>query len=386
MNILFLGYWGANDGLSQSTIIPHLQVLAEFEDVGKIIYVSIERASLSDYQIPGHNKIEHRPYYSITSSRLLTKFTDFIRLPFLLRKVISNENIKLLMCRSSIAGGIGYLTHKITKIPFTVESYEPHADYMAELGIWAKHGMSYSLQKYFEKKQKKYAWYLMPVTFHYRDQLLKEGLDSDKVLVIPCTVDVEEFAFDQSKRLEIRSNLGISKEAVVGIYVGKFGDLYQDKEAFRLFQSAFKFYSNFYLLLLNNQPKDFIKRRLREFDIPESKVVHKLVNHYEVPSYLSASDFAFSLHKSSNFSYAFSPIKNGEYWANGLPVIIPEKIGDDSEIIDRENGGVIVKANLEVNWSIISLTRKNQNARLAQKYRSRNLVRKAYELFVVINS
>jgi hypothetical protein len=30
-----------------------------------------------------------------------------------------------------------------------------------------------------------------------------------------------------------------------------------------------------------------------------------------------------------------SPIKNGEYWANGLPIFMPYGIGDDSRIIEE---------------------------------------------------
>ena len=36
-----------------------------------------------------------------------------------------------------------------------------------------------------------------------------------------------------------------------------------------------------------------------------------------------------------------SAIKIGEYWANGLPVLLTPSVGDDSAIIAAENGGTV---------------------------------------------
>ena len=38
-----------------------------------------------------------------------------------------------------------------------------------------------------------------------------------------------------------------------------------------------------------------------------------------------------------------TPIKNGEYWAMGLPIIITKNISDDSEIIEKEDIGYVLK-------------------------------------------
>ncbi|MCV9388802.1 glycosyltransferase [Reichenbachiella ulvae] len=380
MNILFFGYWGANEGLSQATINPHLKILADFEKVNQILYVSIERKKEKEYQVPNHPKIKHLPFQSLNSVRFLSKFGDFIQLPFYLKKLIRKERIDLLMCRSSLAGGIGYWAHRLTGVPFTVESFEPHADYMAEHGIWSKTGISYRLQKHLEEKQKQEAFRLMPVTEKYKEKLINEGVNKKKVTVMPCTVDIEKFAFSDESRKKIRQELNIPSSAQVGIYVGKFGDIYWDKEAFQLFKSAFEYYQVFHLILLNPALKDFVISRSLEFGIPISNIHHWLVKHAEVPDYLSAADFAFSLHKPSKQSFAFSPIKNGEYWANGLPIISPDGIGDDSDIIRNENGGLIIENDLLINWS--QLIKRNElpknTLELAKKYRNLQTVSDIY--------
>lgn len=386
MNILFFGYWGANEGLSQATINPHLELLANMESVARISYVSIERQTGTRYHIPNHPKIEHCPYISFQGIRLISKASDFTLLPLYLIRLIRREKIDLLMCRSSLAGGIGYWVHRWTRVPFTVESFEPHADYMKELGIWSKSGISYRLQKHLEEKQKKHALHLMPVTHAHKNKLVEEGMLADKISVMPCAVDHDRFTYSESDRKTLRNQLGIANTATVGIYVGKFGDIYWDKEAFALFKSAFSYFEEFHLLLLSPHTQAFVEQRCEEFEIPNSKVHHGLVPHAEVPQYLSAADFAFSLHKPSSFSYAFSPIKNGEYWANGLPIVSPQEIGDDSEIIRNENAGVVTEDTGSVNWltlnHLIVPNRATHIVELSKKHRHLNITSQVYQQII----
>ncbi|GEM_PF-6753269 len=43
MNILFLSYWGINEGLTAATVFPHLEILAGFSNIDKVLLVTIER-------------------------------------------------------------------------------------------------------------------------------------------------------------------------------------------------------------------------------------------------------------------------------------------------------------------------------------------------------
>ena len=82
MRILFFGYWGANDGLSQSTINPHLLILCSFPNIEKVVYVSIEREMNTTFSIPDHSKIVHIPYYSkFRAVRFLNKIGEFLLFP-----------------------------------------------------------------------------------------------------------------------------------------------------------------------------------------------------------------------------------------------------------------------------------------------------------------
>lgn len=333
MNILYIGYWGANEGLSQATINPHLKVLASFKGVDTIHYVSIERIGRSNYDLPELNKLVHHPLTADRfRNRFFNKLREFYFIPRQLVRLVDKERISLIICRSSLAGAIGHKVHKKRGVPFVVESFEPHADYMVEAGEWKKIGISNLLARKWEKSQIKDAQKIITVTQNYADQLVSKGLDSDKVRVCACGVNPKTFAYSQERGLRIRKRLGIPKDAMVGIYVGKFGGIYVSEiEAARIFLEFLSISPSNYIILLGSS----IPIMLHQSGYSQ-RLFSQQVSHREVPEYLCASDFAFSLHSPTSSKRYVSPIKNGEYWANGLPIIMFDGVGDDSRMI-KEN-------------------------------------------------
>jgi glycosyltransferase involved in cell wall biosynthesis len=67
----------------------------------------------------------------------------------------------------------------------------------------------------------------------------------------------------------------------------------------------------------------------------------KEVPHYNVGYYSLASDFAFATYKSGKSMAFLSPVKIGEYWSSGLPVLLTYGVGDESKIIEKGLGGVL---------------------------------------------
>ncbi len=382
INLLYLGYWSAHEGLSEATIFPHLQVLDNFPEVEKIIYVSIERspdAKPVDWPI---KKLNHIPYLSGPS--LKNKISELFKLPAFLEKLCSQYNIDKIIARSTPAGTFAYLTAKKCRLPFYVESFEPHAKYMLATGVWSIFDPRYWIQLYYENKQKKHASALMPVAENYAKELRGNHKIKCPVYTIPCTVDLEKFKPDKEKGLAVRHKLDFSAEDTIGIYVGKFGDIYYDEEAFDWFSQCHKFLPQFKLIILTGQDKQKITARLIKDGFNHQEFFIDKVPHNEVPAYLNAADFAFCLHKPHKYSHAYSPIKNGEYWACGLPIIISENIGDDSAIIKETRSGIVVDNSKIPETSLKQLSvlfRKNNNEeirKLAIRFRNAVIVKKIY--------
>jgi hypothetical protein len=73
------------------------------------------------------------------------------------------------------------------------------------------------------------------------------------------------------------------------------------------------------------------------------KFVKRFAPHQQVAGILNAADFAICPVKPIPSKRYCSPIKNREYWATGLPVVITNHISTDSELIALKNVGAVWK-------------------------------------------
>jgi glycosyltransferase involved in cell wall biosynthesis len=394
MRILFLGYWGLNDGLTTSTVFPHLQILQERADVTAIRLVTIERGAEAQADLrfaPGFktDKISFEPLRSKPSGNIiLNKIEDFTRFPNELVKQVAEFRPDFILARGAPAGALAYLVWKKIKLPFYVESFEPHADYMLESGVWRRYDPRYLFQKHWEKRQKQLALGLMPVAENYRQQLVQEGVPAGRVVTVPCSVNAQDFAFSAEARARVRQRLNWAADAVVGVYVGKFGGIYYDAEAFAVFRAAANHFGPaFRLLVLTPDPVAEVQRKAAAAGIAADALFVIKAPHHEVPDYLAAADFAFATIKPAPCRLFCSAIKIGEYWASGLPVLVPPGVGDDSAIIATEGGGAVFDLSQpnSVEAALLNLRKvlqqpgyRDDTHALAVRYRSVERARQAY--------
>jgi hypothetical protein len=360
-----------------------------------VVFVNMQR--MEKASLPSQlcdKKIIYRPFLSTPNKNVfLEKVRDFTKAPAFMIDLINRHNIEVIIARGSPAGGLAYLIWKKTKVPFFVESFEPHAEYMRESGVWKVYDPRFIIEHYLESKQKKLASGLMPVAAGYSDVLLKGGIQPKKVKTVPCAVNAEAFTFSPEKRNETRLLLQIEGKSVVGIYVGRYGGLYLQEEAFTLYNTAFSFFGgNFHLILLVPiQYLDWVHRQIKKYSLPQNNVHIRSVPHHQVPAYLSASDFAFATYRPGTSNAYLSPVKVGEYWANGLPVLLTEGVGDETNIIKKHTfAGVLfdvtrindVTLFKELKGKIPLIRGGNEISALALKYRGLEPVKEAYMYFL----
>jgi len=398
MNILYIGYWNLNDPLTVSTIFPHLSILREFSQVNRILFVNIEREKIRPLPAVLQSlKIEYYPYLSEnTHGFWWEKISDFIEAPRFIEKQVVKYNVDLIISRGAPAGGLAWLVFRRTKTPFLVESFEPHAQYMLESGVWKWYDPRYLFQVFLEKKQKQKSKGLMPVAHNYRNVLIEEKVQSNKIITVPCAVDQSQFAFSEEERKSVRKLLSIPRDSIVGIYVGRFSGLYLEDEAFCLYRGAFDFFKEkFYLILLcPDIYHPWVNAKIEEFKLPGQKIFVKSVAHDQVPGYLSASDFSFASYKSSKSMAYLSPVKIAEYWANGLSVLLTKGIGDENDILlkypfagvlfdPKRIEGLMHDYFREVSDKLLTRCKpENEIPKLVSTHRNVNCVREAYAYYL----
>ncbi|UOQ97068.1 hypothetical protein MUN81_17730 [Hymenobacter sp. 5317J-9] len=394
MRILFIGYWSLHEPLTISTIFPHLRILQERDDVEHITLVTVERGAETQadltLRLPFPNtKISFKPLLSRPHKLLLlNKTDDFLRFPRELAELARAEGSTVMLARGAPAGALAYLVARQTGLPFYVESFEPHAEYMRNGGVWKPYDPRYLVQTYLERQQKKHARGLMPVAEAHRRLLIAEGVPADHLVTVPCSVNMTDFGFDAARRVRQRQQLGYADDAVVGIYVGKFGGIYYEDEGFAIFaQAAAHFGDRFRLIVLTAHPAEGVRARLAAAGLNPAHCLVTRAPHAEVPNYLAAADFAFLL---SRPTPGLSPIKIGEYWASGLPILLAEGVGDDSGIVEKEGSGAtfnlarpgsVASALARIEEQLAQPSHRADATALALRHRSPERAREAYRAF-----
>jgi glycosyltransferase involved in cell wall biosynthesis len=289
-----------------------------------------------------------------------------------------------------MAGSFAYLAFK-DRMQVYIESFEPHAEYMLASGIWKKYDPRYLLQRRMEKAQKDTAAGIMTVSESYRKQLISEGISPGRVRAVPCAVKPDLYAYNPAERASTRLKLAISDHEIAGIYAGKLGGLYYMRQALQCFATIYSRLENFRLILLTYHDHREIIQGLASRGVPRELYTIEKVSPQQVPAYLSAADFGFCFHRSHDYSKAFGPVKNGEYWASGLPIMIPGNIGDDSDIAVSENAGATFSVNdtqsiadgiSKIQDIIREPSSRKRIGEIAIKYKSFSTVSAAYQYFL----
>ena len=388
VRLLYLSYWSASDGLTRSTVLPHLQVLRQSPDIELLAFTSVERTAGAgrDAEVERLGVV-HEPLHARQGGiNLISRALDFVSLPRGIARICRQHGITRILARGAPAGALAHLMQKHMPVPYAVESFEPHARYMLESGVWSSLDPRYLFQSHWERCVKSEATTLLPVAEAYRAALINEGLAADQIVTLPCTVDSARFQFDPGGRRQARADLGIPSDAIVGIYVGKFGGIYYDAEAFAVFARFATHMPSFRMIVLTPMDLDSVAALARTAGYPAGRLTLLSVPHEAVARYLSAADVGFATVRMAPSRRFCSPVKVGEYLASGLPVVITDGIGDDSEHIrDNDAGAVIDLTPRRTDEGIETIGRilaepghRERIARLAHRFRSRALVAEAY--------
>jgi hypothetical protein len=386
-NILIITYWEFDDALIQTYTLPYVRIMKKYIGADKKIFLLTQEKSNVNRREIG-NGIIHLPmrYYPFGFRAALSWIGNMIWLFFFILK----NKVKTLHAWCTPGGAIGYILSILTRRKLVIDSYEPHAEAMVENGSWKPGSRAFRILFKLEKKQTKRASVLISCTSGMREYANKKyGHFKADFYVKPACVNLELFSPLKNKNQELLDNLGLTGKKII-VYAGKTGGIYFEKEIFDFFREARKATAiDFYLLLLSNLSEEKLKELISESGIPREKIVLKFVAHALVPEYMGLGDLALTPVKPVETKKYCTPIKDGEYWALGLPVIIPQNISDDSGIIKKENAGIVIEnfgspLSVEQTSEIISLLNEDMHQQqlrirnVAVKYRSFEIAEKIY--------
>ena len=383
------------DALVQTYTLPYVRIIKKNLPPDSIIYlVTLEKNK--------NSIVSAEVGESLKSEGIVWK--PFIYRPFGMRAFINwlivgaqlsywivAKKISVIHCWGTPAGAIGFVLSTLTQKKLIIDSYEPHAEAMVENGTWNKNGLAFKLLFWLEKKQSKRADVIIAATAGMQAYAKeKYGVTKTNFLVKPACVDLELFTLKNLKKKELVEKFQFQNK-IVCVYAGKFGGIYLDHEIFDFLKICHRFWGDaFRVMLLTNHPPQEIKDYCEKSGLPVEIIQTAFVPHQSIPDYLGLGDFAITPVKPVPTKKYCTPIKDGEYWALGLPVVIPANISDDSDIILRHEAGAVLTTLSKVEYdraiAVLDNLLKQPEAqtrmrirRLAETYRNFQIAEQVYK-------
>lgn len=398
MNILVITYWSFREPLIQAATLPYLEIIADLIGEDDRIHLhtlekpelrlsqeelQAQQAALDQLKITLITQRYHRFGFRAMVAWLVNLFQ--------LARYCRKHNIEVIHAFGSPAATSAHVLSKITKLPYIVDSYEPHAESMVENGSWRKGGLAHRVLRYFERAQTRSAKGVLATTEGMRAYAAQTYAHIPRVFVTrPACVNTALFNPEGVTPIG-RSELGIAEDALVCIYAGKVGGIYLDQEIFDFFAVCRQHWGErFEVIMLTDAPREVIEALAQSADLPAHVITLRQVPHREVPGYLALADFAINPVKPVPSKRYCTSIKDGEYWAMGLPVVIPANISDDSDLIREAEMGAVLESltTEEYQKAVEELDRllepsrrqaeKKRIAQIAEKFRGMHIARAAY--------
>jgi glycosyltransferase involved in cell wall biosynthesis len=257
------------------------------------------------------------------------------------------KKIRCIHAWCTPGGAIGYFVSLLSGRPLILDSFEPHAETMVESTTWKQNSLAYKILFRLEKLQLKRATEVIcAAEGMVRHSQKIYGIRKTRYFTKPACVDLNLFQPNVPTG-NLKAQLGLKDQACV--YAGKFGGIYLTSEVFDFFKVAWDYWQgNFSVLLLTSHSDEEIMVFCKKAGLPNSCIVKKYVPHNEVPRFMSLGTFGICPVKPLPSKAFCTPIKNGEYWAMGLPVVITKNISSDSQLIaDNDIGYVLNDLNKE---------------------------------------
>lgn len=170
------------------------------------------------------------------------------------------------------------------------------------------------------------------------------GVDRGRIVKIPCLVDSPFFRQGMSARQRMRRSLGVEDRFVV-VYMGALHPWQKPECIPAVFNAVLHSAPDAHLLVVTRETAK-AERLMRAADLCADDWTLASGDYVRMPEYLAAADLGIllrGLFEGRTRVNAFSsPIKYAEYLASGVPVLLPDHVGDYSEWTREHGCGVVV--------------------------------------------
>ncbi|MCP4437720.1 MAG: glycosyltransferase family 4 protein [Aureispira sp.] len=348
--IFIFAYYSYKDPVFQSAVLPYFEnfpnkdqfrfILLNFEQ-DQYRTSTAERTTIRQH-LAQHNIIWYNTKWHSGRFKLIKKAFDFSWGLLLSLFLVIRYRAKAIYTEAFPGAIIGHILAKVTFRKHMVHTFEPHADYMVEAGEWSDTGWETKLLRSFERKVAKRCSHIFTATDGMIERIKEWGTNA-QMHRVPSCVDLKTFEHQSQLGASLKKEHKIPESACVLVYLGKFGGYYWEEELFQLFAACERLDNQeFYYCIFTPEDHAGPIQYFEQYGIPKNKYLIKTLQKADVPAHLSMANIGISAVRPFPSKRFCSPIKNGEYWACGLPILTVKEVADDFIFAERHQLGIVM--------------------------------------------
>lgn len=362
--IFIFAYYSMKDPVFQSAVMPYFRNFPNLEQF-RFVLLTFEQkqyeCSRSEkeqikQELLKENILWYDTKWHSGRFKMIKKAFDFLWGILFSCFLVFKFRAKAVYSEAFPGAIIGHYISIFTFTKHLVHTFEPHADYYIETAVWTEKSWEARVLKYFERKIAARCTYIFTATEGMIDKIKSWGKPArgTECYRVPSCVDLNIFYRNESARTEIRKDFGIKEDEIVLVYLGKFGGYYWDEELFRFFACCEQFSKiKFRYFIFTTEAQEPLRDAFAKANITSDKYLIKKLKREEVAEYLSAADLGISAVRAFPSKRFCSPIKDGEYWACGLPIVIPENVSDDFLFTKEYQLGYVLKDTTDESFQLL---------------------------------
>ncbi len=350
---LFITYDGLLDALGGSQILPYIKGIAAKQ--GGMVVLSFEKSNRLEHGQSAMTlelqrfAIHWKPLRFTSGFGVLGKLWDMTRMYYWCAWLSFKHNVDVVHARGHPTAQIGLFVKRLLGSKLIFDCRGLWVDERVDKGGWDMarplHRMQFHYFKRMERKLFTHADQVVVLTEKVVEEIVRLGATpSNKVTVIPCCADFNHFPLATAElKSKARAAAGIPHGARVLGYLGSVGRMYLLERFFYMFELAAKVHMDLHAFLIT-QDVEALRQIMRKSLSPAlyDRVHVRSASRDEVPELLPALDLLVNFVLPSYARISMSPTKLAECFAEGIPVICNEGVGDVEQNVKKLGAGYVV--------------------------------------------
>jgi PEP-CTERM/exosortase A-associated glycosyltransferase len=286
-----------------------------------------------------------RFYRSDPASGLMSKLPGVNQLAIIgpmkrrILQAIEAEKPDVVHAHSPALNGIAaFQAAKQAGLPFVYEIRAFWEDAAVDHGTCKEDDLRYRTTRAMESWVVKKADAVTTICEGLKQDLLKRGVASDKITIIPNAVNVEQFSLIQNRDPQLEEEFSLQGKTVLG-FLGSFYAYEGLDMIVKALPEILQHVPNAMLLLVGGGPQEQnIKSLIEDMGLQEYVIMPGRVPHQEVTRYYSLVDLLVYPRKPMRLTELVTPLKPLEAMAQGKLVLASDVGGHKELISDGQNG------------------------------------------------